>query len=58
MRRLVLETQSSNFPAISFYLKYGFELTGFDTACYTNRDIDNHEFRMEFHYLLYIGLAS
>ncbi|WP_367362134.1 hypothetical protein [Mesotoga sp.] len=41
MRRLVLETQSSNFPAISFYLKYGFELTGFDTACYTNRDIDN-----------------
>lgn len=52
MRRLVLETQSCNYPAISFYLKYGFELAGFDTACYSNEDIERREVRLEFHYLL------
>ncbi|MGC9384557.1 MAG: GNAT family N-acetyltransferase [Kosmotogaceae bacterium] len=28
-RRLVLETQSCNFPAISFYLKFGFDFLRF-----------------------------
>lgn len=51
-RRLVLETQSCNFPAISFYLKFGFEFCGFDLACYSNSDLKNHEVRLEFHYLL------
>jgi ribosomal protein S18 acetylase RimI-like enzyme len=52
MRRLVLETQSCNYPAISFCLKYGFEVAGFDTACYSKRDIEKHELHHEFRYLL------
>ncbi|WP_367357428.1 GNAT family N-acetyltransferase [Mesotoga sp.] len=52
MRRLVLESQSCNYPAISFCLKYGFELLGFDTACYSKRDIEKHELHHEFRYLL------
>jgi ribosomal protein S18 acetylase RimI-like enzyme len=51
-RRLVLETQSCNFPAISFYLKCGFELCGFDLAGYSNSDLKNNEVRLEFHYLI------
>ncbi len=51
-RRLILETQSCNYPAISFYLKYGFELCGFDLTCYSNNDLKNKEVRLEFHYLL------
>ena len=51
-RRIVLETQSSNYPAISFYLSCGFQLCGFDTACYSNQDIENKEIRLEFHKLL------
>lgn len=47
-RALVLETQSSNHPAISFYLKMGFLLTGLDTLAYTNTDIENKEVRLEF----------
>ncbi|HAA84950.1 MAG TPA: N-acetyltransferase [Kosmotogaceae bacterium] len=51
-RRIVLETQSSNYPAISFYLSCGFQLCGFDTSCYSNQDIENKEVRLEFHKLL------
>lgn len=51
-RRIILETQSSNYPAISFYLSCGFQLCGFDTACYTNEDIKRKEVRLEFHKLL------
>jgi ribosomal protein S18 acetylase RimI-like enzyme len=46
-RMLVLETQSCNAPAIDFYLKYGFELIGFDTAAYSNNDIEKKEVRLE-----------
>lgn len=47
-RMLVLETQSCNVPAINFYLKYGFELIGFDAAAYSNEDIKKREVRLEF----------
>lgn len=47
-RMLVLETQSCNVPAINFYLKFGFELIGFDVAAYTNEDIERKEVRLEF----------
>jgi len=47
-RMLVLETQSCDVPAISFYLKQGFDLIGFDLAAYTNKDIKRKEIRLEF----------
>lgn len=47
-RMIVLETQSCNVPAIQFYLKQGFKLIGFDLAHYSNQDIAQKEFRMEF----------
>ena len=47
-RMLVVETQSCNVPAVSFYLKHGFELVGFDVAAYSNEDIKRKEIRLEF----------
>ena len=46
-RAIVLETQTCNVPAISFYLKHGFELIGFDSIHYTNQDIQKKEVRIE-----------
>jgi ribosomal protein S18 acetylase RimI-like enzyme len=46
-RMLVLETQTNNSDAISFYLSFGFELIGFDTAAYSNEDIEKKEVRLE-----------
>jgi ribosomal protein S18 acetylase RimI-like enzyme len=46
-RMLVLETQTCNAPAISFYQKYGFALIGFDIAAYSNDDISRKEVRLE-----------
>lgn len=47
-RMLVLETQSCNVPAINFYRKHGFDLIGFDTAAYSNEDVEKKEVRLEF----------
>ena len=46
-RMLVLETQSCNVAAISFYLKQGFNLVGLDSAAYSNTDIEKKEVRIE-----------
>jgi len=46
-RMLVLETQSCNVSAIDFYLKFGFELIGFDVAAYSNEDVEKKEVRLE-----------
>ena len=46
-RALILETQSSNVNAVDFYLHMGFELIGFDTCCYTNRDVERREVRFD-----------
>ena len=46
-RMLVLETQSCNVAAIAFYLKQGFTLIGFDSAAYSNTDIEKKEVRIE-----------
>jgi ribosomal protein S18 acetylase RimI-like enzyme len=51
-RGIILETQSCNFPALSFYFKEGFGLCGCDTKCYTNHDIESREVRMELFYRL------
>lgn len=46
-RAIVLETQSCNIPALSFYRKNGFEIVGFDCEAYSNEDIARHEVRIE-----------
>lgn len=46
-RMVVLETQSCNIPAIRCYQKCGFQFIGFDSYCYSNHDIENHEVRLE-----------
>ena len=51
-RAIVLECQSSNYPAIKFYMKNGFSLTGFDLINYSNDDMKNHEVRLEMSKLL------
>lgn len=51
-RAMVLECQSSNYPAIKFYMKNGFSLTGFDLISYSNEDLQRHEVRLEMSKLL------
>jgi GNAT superfamily N-acetyltransferase len=51
-RMLVLETQSCNVPAITFYHKQGFNLIGFDSAAYSNEDIKKREVKFEMGLLL------
>lgn len=46
-RAVILETQSCNVSAVGFYLHEGFTLIGFDTCCYSNRDIERREVRLE-----------
>lgn len=46
-RRIVLETQSSNLPAIEFYKKMGFDLIGLDGTHYHNDDMERGEVRLE-----------
>ena len=47
VRAIVLETQTSNFPAIQFYKKHGFHLIGYNLLSYTNDDMKNKEVRLE-----------
>jgi len=43
---LVLETQTNNSDAIDF-LRFGFELSGFDKNAYSNNDVEKHEVRLD-----------
>jgi len=47
VRAIVLETQTSNYPAIQFYRKHGFHLIGCDLISYSNKDIEKREVRIE-----------
>lgn len=51
-RALILETQSCNTAAISFYLSQGLTFMGFNACEYSNQDIAKHEVRMEMGMLL------
>ncbi len=42
-RTIVCETQSTNMPAIDFYLRTGFRLEGMDRSYYTNEDVRKGE---------------
>lgn len=46
-RMVVLETQSFNFGAISFYRKNGFQIIGFDRYAYSNQGPQEHNMRIE-----------
>ena len=46
-RALILETQSCNASAISFYLSQGFGFMGFNACEYSNSDIPNHSVCVE-----------
>ena len=46
-RAIMLETQSGNENAIAFYLAQGLTLFGFDRSCYTNRDVERRDVRLE-----------
>ena len=46
-RMVILETQTFNYKAISFYKKHGFEIIGFDRYCYSNRGPQEHNMRLE-----------
>ena len=46
-RMAVLETQSFNSKAISFYKKNGFELIGFDRYAYSNHGPEEHNMRID-----------
>lgn len=47
-RALMLETQSCNTGAIAFYESEGFILIGYDLCCYSNRDRERREVRLDF----------
>ncbi len=51
-RVVVLETQTSNYQAIQFYKKHGFNLIGFDTISYSNEDIRKKEVRLEMGFVI------
>jgi ribosomal protein S18 acetylase RimI-like enzyme len=46
-RMVVLETQSFNYKAVSFYMKNGFEIIGFDRYAYSNKGPEEHNMRIE-----------
>jgi len=46
-RMIVLETQSFNSKAISFYKKNGFEIIGFDRYAYSNNGPQENNMRIE-----------
>lgn len=45
-RAVILETQSCNVGAISFYQNEGFVPIGFDSCCYSNHDLERKEVRI------------
>ena len=46
-RMAVLETQTYNYKAVSFYKKNGFQIIGFDRYAYSNRGPEEHNMRLE-----------
>ena len=47
-RGAILETQSCNYPAISFYRRQGFGLSCIDLREYSNEDVQRKEVRLDF----------
>ena len=51
-RATILETQTSNAPALDFYYSQGFVFDGIERTCYHNDDIKRKEVRLELVYIL------
>ncbi|MBQ9123574.1 MAG: GNAT family N-acetyltransferase [Lachnospiraceae bacterium] len=51
-RAIILETQSCNVAAIHFYESEGFAPIGIDSCCYSNRDLERKEVRINMGYFL------
>ena len=51
-RRISLETQNTNVPAIDFYLKMGFTFSGTDLSFYSNDDIGENEVMLQMAFVL------
>lgn len=49
-RAIILETQSCNVGAITFYQQEGFEPIGIDSCCYSNHDLERKEVRINMGY--------
>lgn len=47
-RGAILETQSCNYPAITFYRRQGFILNRIDLREYSNEDVQRKEVRLDF----------
>ncbi len=47
-RAIILEVQSCNDPAISFYEKQGLHFVGLNTLAYSNEDVQKKEVRLEY----------
>lgn len=48
-RAVVVETRTTNWPALNFYLKMGFHICAVDDHFYTNLDIDRKEVALFMH---------
>jgi ribosomal protein S18 acetylase RimI-like enzyme len=55
VRAIVLETQTSNFPAIQFYKKHGFNFIGCNLFGYSNDDVEQKEVRIEMGFIFRTG---
>lgn len=49
-RQVILETQNVNYPAMCFYLHYGYQLIGLTTTEYDNKEEFKGEVRFEMGY--------
>lgn len=50
-RAIILETQTSNVPALDFYYSQDFVFDGIERTCYHNDDIKRKEVRLELVYI-------
>lgn len=42
-RAITVETQATNWPALNFYVKMGFQICGLDDHLYTNEDLERKQ---------------
>ena len=57
-RAIILETQSCNVGAISFYQQEGFEPIGIASCCYSNCDLERREVRINMGYFPNFGITT
>jgi ribosomal protein S18 acetylase RimI-like enzyme len=48
LRGVLVETQNRNHPAVCFYRRHGFQISGFNDHLYSNEDIANQDVAVYF----------